>query len=153
MKVQISNKRIIHDAMTVWHAPGPDVDICMPKNMLSFAPASIDRLYAFHALEMALPDQIGSLLANWKACLKPGARIYIVNDDLEYIARSLIGGDLNVAQWNDMFTHPSYFSRDSVIDHLKAAGFPMETITLWYADVTGEFAKQPYELVTHAENL
>lgn len=153
MIVQVSEKKIIPGALSVWHSPGPEVDIVMDLKAPGFATGSIQRLYVFHFLERLLPAQVEPAISVWKRTLAPNAKMFIVNDDFEFLARSVLGADLNIGQFNAEFSHPTYFTRDNLTDHLKACGFPLEAIALWFADVTNEFKRQPYELVVSVDNI
>jgi len=147
IKIQLSHKRVIPDAMTVWYEEGPEVDLVMDVKKLTFAPGSVSRLYAFHVLEHMFPKDVVPALANWKACLAPGGQMFVVNDDFEVVARSLIGGDVSIDQFNSGFTHPTYLTRDNMVAALEAVGIPQDRIVLWFADVTDQFPKAEHELV------
>lgn len=147
MKLQLSKKRVVPDAMTAWYEPGPEVDIVVDLKRLPFAPGSVEKLYAFHVLEHFLPDEIVPALASWKGCVARGGKMFVVNDDFEFICRSFVGGDISIDQFNEGFTHPTYLTSDNVVTYLNAIGIPDDKIVLWYADVTGEFPKAEHELV------
>lgn len=148
MKIQLSPRRIINGAVTVWHEHGPEVDIVMDLKRLTFAPGSLEALYSFHALDHLFEGEVHTALENWSRCLMPGAkRMYIVVNDFEFIARSFVGGDINIKIMNDQFSTPTYFSQDSLIKHLQAVGYPLDQIILWHTSPTDLFEKQLYELV------
>ena len=147
MKIQLSKKRVIPDAMTAWHEPGPDVDIVVDLKKLPFAPGSIEKLYAFHVLEHFFPSEIVPALASWKECMVHGGKMFLVNDDFEFVARSLLGGDISIEQFNEGFTHPTYFTRDNIVTYLNNIGVSDDKIVLWFADVADEFPKAEHELV------
>jgi len=153
MRLQFSNKRIIPDAVTVWFEPGPQVDLVMDIKKPTFADGTIERLYVFHALDRLAPSEAAAAVAAWRKMLVPKAKTFIVTNDLEFLARSLIGGDLSIGHFNDLFIGSSYFTRDLIVELVHGAGFANETMTLWYADVTGEFPKAQFELVISADNV
>jgi predicted SAM-dependent methyltransferase len=150
MKIQLSHKRVVKDAMTVWYEHGPEVDLVMDIKNLTFAPGSVSCLYAFHVLEHFMPKDVVTALASWKRVLAPGSKMYLVNDDFEVIARSFVGGDISIEQFNDGFTHPTYVTRDNIVTFLAAIDVPSDKIVMWFADVTNEFPKAEHELVVSA---
>ena len=48
MKIQLSNKKIIPDVLTVWQEAGPEVDIVMDLRKLTFAENSLDEIGRAH---------------------------------------------------------------------------------------------------------
>lgn len=147
MKVQLSPRRVIKDAVTVWHEHGPEVDIVMDPKRLTFAVESLEALYSFHALDHVFEADVAATLAGWRRCLAPGGKMFIVVNDFEFVARSLIGGDINMKIMNEQFNAPCFFSQDSLIKHLEAAGFPLEKTVVWHVSPPDLFEKQLYELV------
>lgn len=147
MKIQLSKTRIIPDAMTVWYEHGPDVDLVMDLKSLTFAPQSVEKLYAFHVLEHFYPSEIKPAIRNWMSVVVPGGKLFVVNDDFEFVCRSFIGGDLSIDQLNDGFTKPTHFTKDNMVASLEDAGAVPGSVVIWYADVTDEFKKAEHELV------
>lgn len=153
-KIQLSPTRIIPDAMTVWHEHGPDVDIVMDLKHLTFAPDSIEKIYAFHVLDHMFPSEVEAAIANWYAILKqPSGEIFFVVDDFEFIARSFIGGDLSIDDFNKTYTHPMQFCRDNILGFLKAAGFVENETKVWYVDVPNQFKKREHEMVLSCQKV
>lgn len=153
MKLQFSKTRIVPDALTVWFEHAPGVDMVMDLRKPGFAPGTVERLYAFHVLERLLPNEIVPVLAAWKALLVPGATMFLVNDDFEFLCRSVVGGDLGIRQFNDGFVRSTYFTKDNLTEDLQAVGFHLDDIALWFADVPGEFGKQEFEIVMSIKNV
>lgn len=151
MKIQLSPRRIIKDVMTVWYEPGPEVDVVMDLKNLTFADNSIDAIYSFHVLGSCFDKEINQALFNWRKLLKLGSELYVVVDDIDFLARSLVGGDINVDMFNANHSRPSYFTRDSIIKSLNSVGFLSDNVRLWYVDVPDLFMKQPFELVISAK--
>jgi len=147
MKIQFSNKRIIHDAVTVWYEAGPEVDMVMDLKALTFRPGSLDAIYSFHVLDHFFPDEARKALVCWKMCLKPKGMLYLVVDDFELLTRSFISGDFPVDFFNDNFSHPMYFTRDNLLVYCIEAGFKPDSPTIWYGDIPDQFKKAKFELV------
>lgn len=153
MKLQFSKTRIVPDALTVWFEHAPGVDMVMDLRKPGFAPGTVERLYAFHVLDRLQPGEVGPALAAWKELLAPGARMFLVNDDFEFLCRSLIGGDLGIRQFNADFAHPTYFTKDNLTEELQAVGFGLDHISMWFVDVPNEFKKAEFELVISTDNV
>lgn len=147
MKVQLSQKRIVPDAITVWSEHGPEVDLVMDLKQLTFRPGTIDELYSFHVLDHLFPEELVPALKNWRTMLVDGGKLYTVVDDFEYLARGFVGGDLSIELINEFYTHPSQITRDYGVDCLGKAGFSGTDTNIWFVDVPGKFRKQHFELV------
>ena len=154
MKIQLSPKRIIPDAVTVWHESGPDVDLVMDLKNLTFRENSVEAIFAFHVLDHLFGHEIPVALASWYKCMevKTGV-LFVIADDFEFIARSFIGGDINIEHINAEFTHPFQFTKDNLIGYIANAGFDLDHVKVWYVDVPNLFKKEPHELVFSAEKI
>lgn len=152
-KIQLSPTKVIPSLLTVWHEQLPGVDISMDLKNLTFAPGSIDAIYSFHVLDHLFDADIKKALSNWHSLLKVGGEIFIVVDDFEYIARSLVGGDINIDHYNQEFSHPTQFARDNLVKYMNDAGFMGSEIVVWYTDVTNLFPKKPFELVLSCKKV
>ena len=147
MRIQLSPTRIVKDALTVWSEHGPEVDMVMDPKHLTFAPESIEEIYSFHVLDHLFPDEALTAATNWYQCLLPGAQLYIVTDDFEYIARGFVGGDISVDLFNQMHNNPTQFTRESGAALLSKAGFKSDDVHVWFADVPNLFPRKHFELV------
>jgi predicted SAM-dependent methyltransferase len=134
MKIQISPTKIIADSITVWHQPGPEVDIVMDIKNLTFKENSLDEIFTFHVLDHLFEAEVVAALTNWRRCLKPGARLFTVVDDFEYLSRAFVGGDINVSIFNANFSHPTQFTRESLTDSFIKNGFSdlNEKMQIWF---------------------
>ncbi len=155
MKIQLSPRRIVEGAITVWHEHSPEVDIVMDLKNLTFAPDSLDLICAIHVLDHFFPDEAATALINWRKCLKPNKQgaLFVVVDDFEYIARELLGGEINIDIVNEKFTHPMQFSRDNLIRYIFDAGFPENNCRIWYADIPNLMTRKEHELVMSTEKI
>lgn len=153
MKIQLSPTRIVKDAVTVWSEHGPEVDMVMDLKALSFAPGSIDEIYSFHVLDHLFPDEAQVAAKNWFEVLVPGARLYIITDDFEYIARGFVGGDISVDLFNELHNHPHQLTRESGAALLSKAGFKPDDVHVWFADVPNLFPRKHFELVLDAKKI
>lgn len=150
IKIQITPKRIIKDAMTVWNEPGPEVDIVMDPKTLTFRPESVGAIYAFHVLDHLFPSEIKPALDNWRRCLGSGGKLFVLVDDFEYICRGFVGGDVSIEMINDLHSHPTQFSRDYLIAQLKLCGFGEDKQIIWF-ESPDFMPKAHYELLIEAK--
>lgn len=147
MKIQLSEKRIVPDAITVWSHKGPEVDVVMDLKNLTFREGSITELYAFHVVDHFFPDESQEALTNWYSLLAQGASAHIIVDDFEYLARAFIGGDIGLDLFNDLHNHPCQCSRDSLATMVKKAGFKEPDTIVWMSGGPGKIEKKHYELI------
>lgn len=137
MKIQISPTRKVEDAMLIWHEGVNDVDLVMdprPPFGLKFRPGTIKDLYAFEVLGMTSIDKAQEMVANWFHLLAPGGTVYVIENDFEYIARGVTGGDLTIEEFNREFIQKSYMTRELIVDIFSRAGFPEGSQKLWGHD-------------------
>ena len=151
MIVEITPQKIVKGATTVWNEHGDDVDIVMDPKNLQFKPGSISEIYSFHVLERLFIDEIMKALVNWKNCLADNGKLFLVVDDIEYIARAYVGGDINAAIFNQNFSHPTHFDRDLLTSLLAKIGFREDDMTIWFESVNNHVKRQPHELVICAQ--
>lgn len=148
IKIQLSPIRMVKDAITIWSEVGPEVDIVMDLKKLTFRPGSIEEIYSFHVLDHLFPEETSIAISNWKNCLKIGGKLWSIVDDFEHTTRAFIGGDISIELFNNLYSHPSQFSRDSLVSELKKGGFKEEKITVWFAEnVAEKFIKKNDEIV------
>lgn len=151
MKIQLSPKKMIKDALCVWNEHGPEVDVVMDLKNLTFAPGSIDVIFTFHVLDHLFSDEVPAALANWKKCLVKDGDLFLLVDDFEYIARAVVGGDIPIELFNEQHAHAMQFSQETLIKQIAAAGFPSEKSVIWYESEIDLFKKKHYELLIVAK--
>lgn len=151
MKIQLSEKRIIKDAVTVFSHEGKDVDVVMDLKNLSFREGSITEIYAFHIIDHFFPEEGIEVL---KACFKimtPGSKLHLINDDFEYLTRAFVGGDIDIEIFNDLHNHPCQCTQDGLINTLKMVGFAEPNIVIWYSGGPDGVEKKHYEFILTAK--
>lgn len=149
MIIEISPKKIIENAVTVWHEHSPDVDVVMDLKKLSFRSGSIDEIYSFHVLDHLFENELAEAISNWKSCLKVGGKLFGIVDNFEYVARMVVGGDIDMATLNRNFAHPMHFSQDNLIEYFRVSGFADSDMRIWN---TPQFIKkQDFELIIEAQ--
>jgi len=149
-KIELSPIRTIPDAVTVWQEPGPEVDLVMDLKALTFRPESVKLIVAHHVLERLFPDEADAALRNWHSCLAKGGKLYVINDDFEYVARAFIGGDIDIGIFNRNHAHATQWDRKLMGDTLISIGFPEPSVKVWFGDI-GDFIKRKhYELLIEA---
>lgn len=151
MIIEISPKKILKDAVTVWNNPGSEIDLTMEVNKLTFRENSIDAIYTYHVLDHLFSDEIIEAISNWKKCLKPGGNLFIVVDDFEYVCREFVGGDINIDQFNKNHTRPCNFNKDNIVEYCMKAGFPEGSVKIWFTDIPNIYIKKHYEMIFSAQ--
>lgn len=148
MNIQLSPKRIIENAITVWSEPGPEVDIVMNLKHLTFRPGSISTIYAFHVMDHLFPDEALEAVKNWYQCLEPkGGTLHTFNDDFEYIARAFVGGDISIDLFNDIHNHPCQCNRENVSKMMFDSGFKDADVSIWIDGSPEGYIKKHYEVI------
>lgn len=150
MKIQLSQTRIVPDALVVWSAPGPEVDVVMDLKALTFREGSIETIYANHVLDHLFPDESREALANWFKILKVGGFVHTIQDDFEYISRAFTGGDISPEILNDMHAHASLTTREFVVPMFHAAGFLEANVRVWLEGAPDGIEKKHYEFILSA---
>lgn len=151
MIVEISPKKILKNAITVWNQSGPEVDLVLDIKKLSFKENSLDAIYAYHVLDHLFPEEIVETIANWKKCLKTGSSLFMIVDDFEYVCRQFISGDINIDYFNQNHTRPCNFSKDNMPKYCVESGFMDGSVKIWFIDIPNVYVKQDYELIFSAE--
>lgn len=146
MIIEISPKKIIKDAVTVWNQPGPEVDVVMDPKNLTFREGSIKTIYAFHVLDHLFENEIVEAMNNWRKCLVAHGELFVIVDDFEHLARAFVGGDIDIESFNLNFTHPTNFTLELMVSYYKRAGFNEEKVVKWF-EMPG-FPKEEHELIT-----
>lgn len=147
MKIQLSEQRIIPDALTVWSHAGPEVDLVMDLKNLTFRPGSIEMLYVFHVLDHVFPEECKEALANWYTVLSPGGVVHTLQDDFEYVARAFIGGDINPEIFNELHNHPTQCTKEYIVPFFHQAGFKESDVSVWLSGSPDGMEKKHYEFV------
>lgn len=153
MKIQLSEKRIVPDALTVWSFPGPEVDIVMDLKNLTFRPGSITQLYALHVLDHLFPEEGQAALKNWYDMLAKGGVLHTLQDDFEYTARAFVGGDINPELFNTLHNHPTQCTKEFLVPFFHAAGFAQADVSVWLSGSPDGFEKKHYEFVLTAKRV
>lgn len=151
MKIQLSEHRILPDALTVWGHAGPEVDIVMDLKNLTFRPGSITEMHAFHVLDHLFPEEGKAALANWYQMLAPGAKIHSLQDDFEYVARAFVGGDISPEIFNDLHNHPTQCTKEYLVPFFHAAGFLEADVSIWLSGAPDGVEKKHYEFILTAK--
>ena len=151
MKIQLSQTRIIPDAVTVWNQPGPEVDLVMDLHNLGFREGSIKEMYSFHVLEHLFVNEITPAIKNWFKCLASSAQVWMIVNDFEFIARSYISGDIPIQTINEGFSTPTQITRDLLVSLTEQAGFKSELMRVWHVDINENLKKKDFELIVSAQ--
>lgn len=148
MKIQISPTKRIADMFTVWFKPGPEVDLVLdPRDPygIKFRSGFVETIYAFGVLGHTEEARIVPTLKQWFSTLKAGGELYLVENDMEYLARALVGGDLKIEEFNADFVNQTYLTPEKMSRYLEAGGFPIPEQREWYDPPL--FVKQHYEKI------
>lgn len=151
MKIQLSEKRIVPNVLTVWSHPGPEVDIVMDLKNLTFRAGSIEEMYVFHVLDHLFPEEGALAIENWFQCLAQTSSMHVLNDNFEYLARAFIGGDISIELYNEIHNHPCQCTEKSTVDALKRGGFKDDSIVIWYGGNPEYMEKKHYEFILTAK--
>lgn len=149
MKIELSPQKIVKGCTTVWTEHTPDVDIKMALTDLTFKPQSIEAIYSFHVLEHLFIEEAEAAIKNWLEVLKPGGEIYVVVTDFQWVARSHVGGDIDITEVNKFFSSPTNFTQELLTEKMSEAGFI--DMKIWSADVPDLFKVKDYELVIYGK--
>ncbi len=155
MIIELSPQKIIQGAFTCWNQEGPGVDLVVDLKKLTFKENSIEEIYSFHVLDHLFEDEIIPALENWRKCLKPGKKLFVIVDDFEYLARAFVGGDISIEELNSSFAHPTNITRESLLKYFKSVGFEEEKTHMWYGDIMNQrgeiiLPKKHFELIFDA---
>lgn len=150
MKIQLSEKRIIPDAITVWSHEGPEVDIVMDLRNLTFRPGSLEAIYAVHVLDHIFPHEQVTTLKNWYSMLAPGAFLHSLQDNFEYISRAFVGGDIEPALLNELHANPSLCTKEWLVPFFRDAGFDENNVRIWLSGAPEGMEAKHYEFILSA---
>lgn len=154
MKIQLSEHRIIPDAITVWGHAGPEVDVVMDLKNLTFRPGSIESMHVFHVLDHLFPEEGKIALSNWYEMLAKGGVVHVLQDDFEYIARAFVGGDINPEMFNTMHNHPTQCTKEYLVPFFHTAGFSEANVSVWLGENAPDgVQKKHYEFILTAKRV
>lgn len=148
MKIQISPTKKVNDAMVVWHEQLPEVDLTIdprPPYGLKFKPGTIKVIYVFGLLGITAKDRIVDLLKSLVKLLEIGGELYIIEQDFDYILRSMLGGDLTISEFNDDYRRVTYLNQDEIVKYLEMVGFPSKEQVWWQE--SAKFVKKNSEII------
>ena len=151
MRLELTPKKIIPEAITVWNQPG-EADVIMDLKKLTFRENYFDEIFSFHVLDHLFENEINEAMLNWRKCLKPGGQIFIIVDDFEYLAREFVGGGVSIDELNTNFAHPTNITRENLLRYFIEAGYPENSVNVWFQNVADGkggilVPKQHYELI------
>lgn len=147
VSIELSPKKIIPGALTVWNEPGPEVDVVMDLKNLTFRPGTVSKIYSFHVADHLFPGEAQEAIKNWADCLAKGGELYIVVDDFQYLARAFVGGDLTIEKFNQDHSCPNHCTSDNLLPLMLRAGFKDDKVAMWYDMPSGTFVRQHFEMV------
>lgn len=148
MKIQISPIKKVDDAMVIWHEETPDVDLTLdirPPYKLGFKKNSVKVIYVFGLLGITPLKDISALLKNLTDILEVGGEIYLIEQDMDYILRAMLAGDLSIDEFNREYTKKTYFNQDLLVKILEKAGFPDKEQVWWQENQ--KFEKKGSEII------
>lgn len=148
--INISPTRFTKDAQTVWHEPGPDVDLVMDPRQLTFRPGSLDIIISNKVIDQMFLDEGIEALKNWRNCLKDGGRLYVLADNFEYIARAFVSGEISLEMFNRHHNHASQWDRNSLGEALIKHGFNQDNVKIWFEGIKDVVACKHYEVLIEA---
>ncbi len=151
-KIQISPEKKIDDALVIWHEQTPDVDIVVdarPPYGLKMKPGSVKVLYVFGLLGITKADQIVKMLKSFVDLLEKDGELYIIEQDFDYILRSLLGGDLSLQEFNKDYLRTTYLNQDEIVHLLEKVGFPAKDQVWWQS--SPKFTKKNSEVIIMAK--
>lgn len=152
--IQFSPKKMIEDATIIWPWMTEDVQMVMdPRSPLSFilAPNQIKAIYCFNLLGITDEKNILPMIKNFYNILANNGELYIVEPNLDYIARALVGGDIKISDFNRDFTRQCYFNQDYISNILRDAGFPEDKHVVWLDPKVLPF--QHFEIAISAKKI
>ena len=115
MKLQISPIKKMEDAMVIWPEETPDVDLVLdPRQGIGFKKNSIQVIYAFGILGITPQENIPKMLENFVKILKDKGELYIIEQDMDYILRSILGGDLSLSDFNKSYRKITYLNQGEI---------------------------------------
>jgi hypothetical protein len=151
LKIQISPRKMVDDALVIWPEQTPDVDLVLdprPPHGLKMKPGSVKVIYAFGILGLTQFNKIPEMLKSFVSALQVGGELYIIEQDFDYMLRALLGGDLTIREFNDEYHRVSYLNQEEIVVLLEKAGFPDKDQRWWHEGV--KFEKKNSEIIISA---
>ena len=92
--------------------------------------------------------EIIETLKSFIEILEPKGELYIIEQDLDYILRSMLGGDLSVEEFNKHYRKETYLNQDEIVKYLEKVGFPVDKQVWWQE--SNKFIKKSSEIIISA---
>jgi predicted SAM-dependent methyltransferase len=134
MNIQIAPKRMIKDAYVIWPwRDNDDVDLAfdLREGYLGLKPESSKAIYLYNFLGMCRPEEIQDIVENLTHILKPGGKLFIIEQDFDYVARNYVGGDLPLNEFNKDFNRETFLSQEECTKILDNNGFLSSEQQIW----------------------
>jgi len=150
-KIQIAPEARIEDAVVVWPEQKGNVQIVSAingKEEFCLPDGSLKVIYAFNFLSRFPLEEVSGVLSKLHGLLAPGGQLYLCENDLDYLMRAVVGGDLSAGEFNDSFIAQSYLNRELTISLLEKAGFRQDNMAEWFDNL--KFEKRHFEFVISA---
>lgn len=151
MKIQISPKRHIQDAMVIWPEYNIEVDqVRDPRKPygLKFRPGSLKAIYAFGIFGLTKPKDLQQLMNDCYKQLEEGGQLYIIEHDFDYVCRGYIGGDIPIKEFNEHFRRRTHINKDMMVELCCSVGFIEKELRQWFDALP--FEKKHFEFVLSA---
>jgi predicted SAM-dependent methyltransferase len=133
MNIQIAPKKMIKDTFVVWPWGGEEVDLItdLRHEYLGLKAESAKAIYVYNFLGMCRPEEIQDIIENLKSILKPGGKLFIIEQDFDYITRSYVSGDLPLNELNKDFNRETFLSQEECTKILHNNGFLSSEQQIW----------------------
>jgi predicted SAM-dependent methyltransferase len=145
-KIEFSEKPRVEEALTVWPDFNPGVQLLLDPG--SVRKNSVKVIYCFGLLGHYSSFKAEAVLESLCQLLESGGQIYIIEPDIEYLARAVVGGDISIKDLNKDFIRKSYYSKDLLLEMMSSVGFDADKILEWREGL--KFEKAHYEIVLSA---
>ena len=144
IKLQITPKKMVDDAMVVWPERTPDVGIVLDPLTIELKKESIKTIYAFNVLGMHGYKKAQTILENLFNILEQEGELYIIENNADDIARGYIGADISLHEFNVFFKY-ALFNMPEVVRLLDKVGFPEKRQKAWSDGI--KFKKEKYQII------
>ena len=151
IKIQLSPTKRVDDAIVFWPHEGPDVNFRV--DLMDFSktvqPGLAKVVYAFDVFSILQPNEAIKFFKGIWEMLPENGEIYIIENDFDYMNRSLLSGDLPIGEFNESFRRATYVNQQYLINLLAEAGFDVKEMRLWQDGL--KFPKQHFEFILSAK--